>query len=216
MVTHTGKKPLYSLFGGTFDPIHNGHLNTVLSVVQSCELEQVCFIPAGVPVHRTPPHATAEQRYHMVDLAVKAFPRLCVEDIELKRESASFTYDTVCALKKEHPERQYCFIIGIDALVNLENWYRWKDLLECMHFIVMARPGWRRPKPLPFWWQEALTPYIEVLRNTMAGHILEVMIEPCLISATQIRQSIASGNDASQWVPAPVWDYICKHNLYLE
>ena len=208
-------EPLYGIFGGTFDPIHNGHLETVQHIVDECAMEQVVFVPAASPPHRSQPHASARQRLDMVALAITGFPRFAVDDRELQRNLPSYTYDTVKSLQADFPHRRYCFIIGIDALAGLENWYCWQDLLEMIHFVVMGRPGWHAPDPLPGWWRSARTTERKVLETSRAGKILEVAIPPNLASATEIRYGISQGFDVGAMMPAPVWQYICQHNLYM-
>jgi nicotinate-nucleotide adenylyltransferase len=205
---------LYGIFGGTFDPVHNGHLNTVTAVQKSCNLEHVHFIPAGIPPHRKKPVAASNHRARMVALAVANHSGFDMDDRELKRNSPSYTYDTVESLQSENQSRKYCLILGIDALAALESWYRWRELLGAIHFIVMGRPGWKAPRPLPDWWQEALAVSVDELKLYRSGKIYAVAVPPSPVSSTEIRYGISRGVDVSSMIPAPVWEYICTHNLY--
>ncbi|MXZ80295.1 MAG: nicotinate-nucleotide adenylyltransferase [Gammaproteobacteria bacterium] len=205
---------LHGLFGGTFDPVHNGHLETVLSVVRTCRLEDVCCIPAGTPAHRRRPQAESVHRHRMLDLAIRDHPQLYVSDIELRRPAHSYSYDTVSELKATHPERIFCFILGMDAMAGLESWHRWRELLDSVHFIVMTRPGAAVPTPLPDWWRAARAESAEALRRTSAGRIHMADVAPCLISSSDIRQRLAEKKDISRLVPAAVSEYIRNHRLY--
>ena len=169
---------LYGIFGGTFDPVHNGHLDTVNYIADKCAMEQVLFIPSASPPHRNQPHASSSQRLEMVSLAIRDFPRFTVDDREMHRKPPSYTYDTVKSLMADFPGRRYCFIIGVDALAGLESWYRWRDLLGMIHFVVMGRPGWSAPDPLPDWWSDARTSDRDAFESSRAGKILEVDIPP--------------------------------------
>lgn len=205
---------LLGIFGGTFDPIHNGHINTVASVRQQCHLSSVCFIPSATPPHRDIPGASPEQRKEMVQLAIQDYPQFTIDDRELHREAPSYTFDTIESLSAENPDQCFGFILGVDAMLGLENWYRWQDLLDRVHFIVMARPGWQVPDELPQWWETRRVASCDELGAYKAGRILEIEVTPYAISATEIRYGIAHNVDVSPMVPAPVWDYICRHNLY--
>lgn len=206
--------PLYGIFGGTFDPLHNGHLAIMTAVFDKCALEQVRLVPAAAPPHRDPPNASAQQRLEMVSLAIANYPQFDVDDRELKRETPSYTYDTVKSLQNENAARRYCLILGVDALSGLAGWHRWQELLASIHFIVVQRPGWALPQPLPDWWQQARAEVIDELTQFEAGKICLVDVEPNSVSATKIRDGIAQGVDVSTMVPHSVWDYICTNKLY--
>ncbi len=205
---------LYGIFGGTFDPIHNGHLDTVKAVQKSCSLEWVHFIPAALPPHRNQPTASAQHRAEMVALAVAEHSLFDMDDRELKRSAPSYSYDTVKSLQYEHPSRTYCLIVGIDALSGLGGWYKWRELLASIHFIVMARPGWEAPIPLPEWWQQGRASAVGTLRSHSAGKIFPVEVTPSPLSSTEIRFGISRGVDVSTMMPEPVWNYICANKLY--
>jgi len=205
---------LYGIFGGTFDPIHKGHLNTVSSVRKQCNLERVHFIPASIPPHRDIPGATAQQRLEMVTIAIAGYPGFDVDDRELRRDTPSYTFDTVKSLQEDNPGRNYCFILGVDAFVGLEKWYRWRDLLDQVHFIIMQRPGWQAPSPLPIWWSERRMSDCDKLRGKACGGIVEIEVEPNPVSATEIRYGVANNVDISPMVTDAVRNYICSNNLY--
>ena len=205
---------LYGIFGGTFDPVHNGHLQTVLEVVQKCGLERVLFVPSAIPPHKNTPHASASERLEMVRLAISSYRNFELDDRELQRDAPSYTLETIKSLNQDYPDRKFCFILGIDAMLGLENWYQWQELLSCMHFIVMQRPGWARAEDLPEWWHKRLATSLSDLKNSQGGKIFETHVKPVAVSATEIRFSIAQDIDVSGMMPEPVWEYIQKNNLY--
>lgn len=204
----------YGIFGGTFDPIHNGHIETVSSVTDSCLLQGVRFIPSFIPPHRDQPGASAQHRLAMTRLGIGDDARFCADSRELERETTSYTFDTVKSLQREYPTHDYCFILGIDALLGVESWYRWQALLDAVHLLVMARPGWDIPSPAPPWLQQRQVQRLEELQEHSAGHILFVPVEPNPVSATQVRERIACGQSIEDLVPAAVASYINTHRLY--
>lgn len=205
---------LYGIFGGTFDPIHNGHLKAIAAVSQQCRFECVHLIPSASPPHRSPPHASAQQRLEMVSLATAGLDGYDLDDRELKRDSPSWTCDTVRSLQSDYPDRKFCFVAGMDVLSGLADWYLVDDLINRVHFVVMQRPGWSYPESLPDWWQSGRTTRLNDLMEHRAGKFYEVEIEPVAVSATEIRSAISRGMDVSDMLPIAVWDYIRAHNLY--
>lgn len=205
---------LSGVFGGTFDPIHLGHLATVREVRRTLALDAVRFIPAATPPHRDSPHASAADRLAMVELAVVEYPGFTVDDRELKRAAPSFTYDTLCSLRAEFPGRILCLIMGRDALLGLPTWHRWEEILQLAHIAVMDRPGWRGGAPRPEWWRRAGTADRDDLLRSPGGKIISVAVTPVDISATDIREGIREGRDMSALLPPAVWDYISRKRLY--
>ncbi len=206
--------PLYGVFGGTFDPLHNGHIETVLAVCDQCALERVYFIPLATPPHRGHPHANPQQRLEMVSLALANHSRFEVDDRELKRRAPSYTYDTIQSLQAQNADKRYCLILGIDALLGISRWYRWQALLDSVHCIVIPRIGWDIPEPLPDWWQQRHVKLISDLRQHQRGKICLIEVNHNPESATEIRYGIARGIDVSTMMPPSVWDYICLNGLY--
>lgn len=207
-------KSLYGIFGGTFDPIHNGHLQMVSFVLKSCALKQILFIPSARPPHRGNLGANAKQRLDMAALAIAEFPQFVLDDRELNRDKPSYTFDTVESLQMEYPHRNFCLILGIDAMLHLDTWYRWDELVDSLHFVVMNRPGFNTPDPLPSWWQDRFVHSVEELKKSDAGKILTIQVEPNTVSATEIRYGISENIDVSTMMTGSVWNYINEHNLY--
>ena len=205
---------LCGLFGGTFDPIHRGHLAPVKEAFRAAALGEVTYIPAAVPPHRPPPVAAANHRLEMTRIALADEPHFEADDIELKRRGPSYTFDTLQSLRRQNPHRRYALIVGLDALLKLTTWHQWQALQQGVHLIALTRAGWQMPQPLPSWWQSAWVESSAELRRFAAGKILCIEAAPVSISGAGVREHIAAGGDASDLLPDGVWDYIRKHNLY--
>src|SRR6202522_2934291 len=133
------------LFGGTFDPIHYGHLRTAFELWQLLKLAQVRFLPTGNPPHREAPLASSELRLEMVRAAVAGQPGFAVDDREIRRSGVSYSVDTLTDLRREHPQRSLCLLLGMDAFLGMPTWHRWRDIFELAHVVVAHRPGWKAP-----------------------------------------------------------------------
>ena len=202
------------VFGGTFDPVHQGHLRTVASVQQQLGLAQVLFIPAARPRLRSVPTASATDRLEMLKRALASEPSFNVNDLELERDGPSTTVLTLEALHHDYQETPICFILGIDAFLGLPQWYRWTELLGLAHFVVMSRPGTVRPVERPAWWVRAETTDLSVVHRRRAGSIVMVDVPPMDVAASKIRERLRVGDDISRSVPKSVIDYITEHRLY--
>jgi len=202
------------IFGGTFDPIHIGHVATVRDVIERCNLDQVRYLPASIPPHRSLPGVSAQQRLEMVKIALADEPAMIIDDLELRREGRSYTIDTVQALQQRFPKSTFSLILGLDALLGFDRWHRWQELLELINIIAMVRPGWQPPDPLPDWWQNAVSrdPTKHDTPDTVKIKLVD--IDPVDVSATRIRQGIADGDDMGAFLHPGVWQYIQTHGLY--
>lgn len=204
--------------GGTFDPVHNGHLRTALELQQWLAVEQVCLIPSGAPVHRDQPGCTAQQRLEMVQWAVADEPALCADPREVESDEPSWTLLTLQALRQERG--QDCPIImtmGMDAFQTLDRWHRWQEFLQYAHILVIARPGYEATSltsVLQIVLHQHGSPDYRLLLQRPAGLVHIQELTPLGISATQIRQLIASGQSPRYLLPEPVWHYIRQHELY--
>ena len=195
------------LFGGTFNPIHWGHLLTAQEVMERQNLDEIWLIPNGRPPHRLVVDATPEDRYLMTHLACLEHPRFKVSRIELEASTRSYSYQTVSRLKQEFPAHTFFFITGADAVQN----YVWRNFDELLGdaggFLVSSRPGfdWARL-------DEKLA--LEQLSHRAKIHYLEL---PLLeISSTRIRNQVQTGRSIHFYVPRAVQDYIAKRGLYRE
>lgn len=210
-----------AILGGTFDPVHWGHVRIASETAAALQLAEVRMMPSQVPVHRASPGATGEQRLAMLKLAVADMPGLSVDDRELTRDTPSFTALTLASLRAEFPLRPLLWLIGIDAFMHINLWYQWQRLFELAHFVVINRPGFAVSQALSpalsEVWQGRLTRSASTLTRTTHGHIFLHTVTPQMISATAIRNTIAAGasdNALVSLLPRPVLAYIRAHQLY--
>lgn len=204
------------IFGGTFDPIHYGHLRTAFELWQALRLAEVRFLPAGNPPHRDEPLAAAELRLEMVHAAVAGEPAFVVDDREVRRSGVSYSVDTLTELRAENPDRSLCLLLGMDAFLGLPNWHRWRELLGLAHIIVAHRPGWKAPTmgPLGELMVDCGTGSVRELHNAVGGRIYVHAVTQLEISSTELRQLIVAGRDPRYLVPDPVRDIVRRTRCY--
>jgi nicotinate-nucleotide adenylyltransferase len=206
------------IFGGTFDPIHFGHLRPAFELSQALKLAEVRFLPAGTPPHRQSqaPLASAELRLAMVKAAVAGEKRFVVDDREVRRAGASYSVDTLTELRGEFPDRSLCLMLGMDAFLGLPNWHRWRDILDLAHVVVWHRPGWKAPEkgPLGEVMVDRGTGSVRELHEQKAGRIYIHAVTQLEISSTELRQVIVSGTDPRYLVPDEVRKIILETGCY--
>src|SRR5262245_8389639 len=204
------------IFGGTFDPIHYGHLRTAFELLYALRLGEVRFMPAGNPPHREHAAATAEQRLAMVRAAVAGQAGFTVDDREIRRTGFSYSVDTMRSLRQEFPERSLCMIVGMDAFLGLPTWHQWRDLLELVHLIVAHRPGWKVPTmgPLGELLVDRGTGAIDDLHRGVAGRIYIHAVTQLEISSTEVRNLIAHNRDPRYLMPDAVREIIVQSARY--
>ncbi len=209
-------KPI-GIFGGTFDPIHYGHLRSAFEMLQALQFEQVRFIPCGDPPHRGATFASAEQRYRMVEAAIAGQQGFVADDRELRREGLSYSFDTVAELRAEFPQRSLGLILGMDAFLGLPNWYRWEEILGVAHIVVAHRPGWKAPDigPLGDLISEHGTHRVADLRDATHGRIHIHAVTQLEIASTEIRQLVAAGRDPRFLMPDAVTKVIKETGFYM-
>jgi nicotinate-nucleotide adenylyltransferase len=195
-------KPIV-LFGGTFDPVHVGHLRVALEVAEALDAE-VRLMPAHVPPHRPAPVADAAVRVAMLECALAGQSRLTLEARELRREGPSYTFDTLRELRAELPPKQpLALLLGADAFAGLPTWHRWRELFELAHFVVHTRPG-HTPALTPELATQVASRRVrdpaEIARLS-AGMVLELAVTPLEISASAVRERLAQGRDPRWLVP---------------
>jgi nicotinate-nucleotide adenylyltransferase len=215
---------MIGVFGGTFDPIHLGHLRTALELYETLRLKEVRLLPCAIPPHREQPVASAEQRLAMVRLAVKGQPGLLVDDRELYREGPSYTVYTLRSLREEFPHQPLCLILGADAFLGLDTWHCWQDIPELAHLVVVHRPGWELPhsKNQSSAVSENLTTLLterrvqdaSQLARQSAGNILFCTVTQMDISSSGVRYLVSSGRSPRYLLPDDVLDYITKEAIY--
>ncbi len=206
------------IFGGTFDPIHYGHLRTAFELLQSLRLSEVRFIPAGDPPHRNAPQAKARDRFDMVEAAVTDQPGFVADDRELLREGPSYTIDTLRALRKEFPRESLGLILGMDAFLGLPAWHRWEEILDYGHIVVAHRPGWKSPDmgPLGQLLDERGTLRVDDLHRSTHGRIHVHAVTQLEIASTEIRDLIEAGRDPRFLLPDTVRQVIAQSRCYGE
>jgi nicotinate-nucleotide adenylyltransferase len=204
------------IFGGTFDPIHYGHLRTALELLQSLRLGEMRFMPAGNPPHRDLTIASAEMRLNMVRGAIAGQPGFTLDDREVRREGPSYSVDTLTELRAEHRDRSLCLIVGIDAFLGLPKWHQWREILQLAHLIVAHRPGWRSPSmgPLGELLVDRGTGRINDLHESLAGCIYIHAGTQLEISSTEVRKLIAAGRDPRYLMPDAVRAIIEETQCY--
>jgi len=204
------------IFGGTFDPIHYGHLRTAFEMLESLRFDEVSFMPCGDPPHRSEPHAKSSLRLAMVQAATLGQEGFTVDDRELLRDGPSYSVDTLAALRADYPHRSIALIIGMDAFLNLPRWHKWREILQLAHIVVAHRPGWRAPDlgPLGDMLASCGTHRIDDLHETSSGHIFVHDVTQLEISSTEIRALVAAGRDPRFLMPDAVRDVIEQSGCY--
>jgi nicotinate-nucleotide adenylyltransferase len=213
--------PPLGLFGGTFDPVHLGHLRLAAEVREAFRLERVVFLPTGHPWQRArDTFAGGADRVRMLELAIAGEPAFAVDDREVRREGPTYTVDTLREYRRERgPDEPFVFLCGTDAFARVETWHEWEALFGLAHFAVAVRAddaGWhaRGPGAIP----RALWPRVTMsLRDILAapaGRIMTFAMTPIAISSTAIRGLVQSGCSIRYLTPDPVADYIRQRGLY--
>lgn len=205
------------VFGGTFDPIHYGHLRSAFEMLQALRFEEVRFMPCGDPPHRGATFADAELRFRMVDVAIAAQDGFVIDDRELRRDGPSYSIDTLIELRGEFPDRSLGLILGMDAFLGLHQWYRWDEILEYAHIVVAHRPGWKAPDigPLGELLSENGTHRVNDLHETTHGRIHIHAVTQLEISSTEIRDLVAAGRDPRFLMPDAVREVIEESGIYM-
>jgi nicotinate-nucleotide adenylyltransferase len=211
------------IFGGTFDPIHFGHLRLAQELAESLRMGEVRFTPSGTPPHRAAPQVTAQQRLDMVRLATAANPLFTVDDREVRRSGPGYTIDTLLEVRSAAgANRPLCVMLGADAFLELATWHRWHELFALAHVIVAHRPGFppeswlqRMPQPLAREYNQRLLHQPFAVHLSPGGGIVTQAIAALDISASMIRDSLARGVSPRYLLPDPVLDYIRSNQLYI-
>ncbi|HET7832937.1 MAG TPA: nicotinate-nucleotide adenylyltransferase [Gallionella sp.] len=210
------------ILGGTFDPIHYGHLRLAEEMLELAGLQQIRFIPAGTPPHRATPQVHARHRRAMVQLAIADQPAFVLDDREVRRAALSYTVDTLRELRAElGAEQPLCLLMGGDAFMQLHTWHEWEQLFELAHIVAGYRPGFTieerihtaAPGLRRHYEQRLCT--VAALQNRPAGGIVELAIPKLEISATLIRSRVAEHRSIRYLLPNAVADYIHQHHLYV-
>ena len=199
-------KPL-AVFGGTFDPVHLGHLCVAWEAAELLDAD-VLMMPSGIPPHRPPPIASAEQRVAMLQVALRDQSRLTLDTRELARSGPSYTVDTMVELRAEHGDRPLVLLLGADAFAGLPDWHGWQSLFELAHIGVLSRPGEQALFP------DALTEVTDGrwvgaasdLYAHSSGKLIALSVTPLEISATRIRELLVAGREPRYQLPSGLFD----------
>ncbi len=210
------------VLGGTFDPVHLGHLRAAESVREAMGLDRILFVPACIPPHKARPTVTsAEDRYRMVQAAVGNEPTFEVSRLEIERQGPSYTADTLAELAKQDPPGEIFFITGIDAFRDIRSWERWEELLRAYSFVVHGRPGYGLAGAFEAVPDSLRSQLVEIRNGVSApsGRGPSIYLVNALtlnISATEIRAIVRSGRSIRYLVPPEVESFIAEHRLYQE
>lgn len=212
------------ILGGTFDPVHYGHLRPAAEVWQQLQLDQLWLMPNNIPPHKQQASASAEQRLTMLQLAAAHFPQLTINAVELERTTLSYSVTTLQQLRQKHPQDMFYFVMGTDSLVSLTSWQSWHELFNLCHLVVCYRDGWQLQADNPLygeWQQRQLSPAqhlanIRQGRGRNSGDIIMVDVAPQPYSSTALRKAIATDDWqlCKEAVPTEVLDYILAQQLY--
>lgn len=209
------------LFGGTFDPVHFGHLRLATELGEAFRLDPVIFLPAGLPYHRGRcAHASNEERLTMLKLATQRDARFDVDDRELRRAGPTYTYDTLAEIRAERgPDVPLVFLTGSDAFAQIDTWHRWTELFDLAHFVVAVRANdeaWSSRGPGAFpkeaWPRITLNP--RELLSAPSGKVITYVMTPIAISSTAIRTLAGEGASIRYLTPDPVVEFVRSRHLY--
>lgn len=209
---------MIGIFGGTFDPVHNGHLRVAQALTEALPFDELRLLPCGQPAHRAEPRASAEDRIAMLRLAIQGMPSLMIDEREVRRAGPSYMVDTLTSLREEQPDASLVLIIGWDAFLGLATWDRWQQLIELAHLLVVRRPG---SDEVPGDKVATMLLHHQVddvasLKSHPAGAILLQPLDALDVSSTAVRAALTQRQDVSGKLPAAVQAYIKEHNLYLK
>jgi nicotinate-nucleotide adenylyltransferase len=207
---------IIGIFGGTFDPVHFGHLRAAVEAREKLGLKEFRMIPAGTPPLRSNTFATASQRMAMLKLALSDHQGLSVDDREIKRHGNSFMVDTLAEIHNEMPHARLLLMIGQDAANSLDQWYQWRRLFELSHLVILRRPESEYVYSGDLLEQMRLRKVSEPgeLFTAPAGKVLSLEVTQLAISSTDIRRRIGLGLSLAYLLPEAVIDYIRVHGLY--
>lgn len=203
------------ILGGTFAPIHYGHLRLAIELRETLQLDTVRLVLSARPPHREPPPVAAQRRWQWLRLAVSNCPGLIADDSELQRDALSYTYDTLSRLRQQHPGCPLVLFVGSDAVNALHTWHRWQDVLQLAHLAIVCRPG--APLDLQAPWTASGVAQVHhgvELARQEAGLWLTAKVPPLAISATRIRRLLAAGRSVRGLVPDAVVDTLTPEDIH--
>lgn len=204
------------ILGGTFDPVHNGHLRTALAAQQDFSLDAVRLVPCHHPVHKDEPKVSAQHRIAMLHKATKTEKKLVVDVRECMRPGPSYMVETLESLRTEHPHDRLFLLLGADTFNKLEAWKDWQKLFELAHIIVITRPGWEiKPSHLiEEYCEQRIVSNFSEMCETQVGKVLVYSFIPLMIASSDIRLQLQENKSVRYLTPNKVINYINKHELY--
>ncbi len=191
------------IYGGSFDPVHIGHLRSALEVKQQLNLDELRFIPTGNPPHRSRARVDPVHRLAMLELAIADAPGLVIDPREINAQKPSYTFETLESIQNEYPQAELTLIIGTDQISVFDTWHRWRELLQLAQVAVMERPG------------ESLSEVAQQILRDESSNVILCPVTQLDISSTRIRRELQQGTDIQFLVPYAVRDYINQHRLYI-
>lgn len=195
-----------AIFGGTFDPIHNGHIHIAYEALYKLNLDEIIFMPSGNPPHKLENEITdAAVRYDMVTKAVEKEPKFVVSDYEINSSDLSYTYKTLCHFNEIEKNTEWYFLTGLDCLMDIEHWNNPEGIFKLCKFIVFNRPGFN---------MDSVRIQRENVEKKYSAHIIFLDAPLLDISSTGIRENIKMGRNVSYLISETVYDIIRKYNLY--
>jgi nicotinate-nucleotide adenylyltransferase len=206
------------IFGGTFDPIHYGHLRTALELQQRLFLREVRFIPCADPPHRKAIPLAGATRLEMVAAAIADERNFIVDDREFRREGPSYMVDTLSSIRSENSTASLCLLMGMDSFLGLPDWHRWEEIIGLSHIVVAHRPGWQVPGegPLGHLLADRGTDQVSGLRDAAFGAVFVTPVTQLEISATDLRASLRRGQDPKYLLPENVRKMIIESGCYVQ
>ena len=198
--------------GGTFDPVHYGHLRSALEAMEVLSLSEVRFIPAKVPPLKNQPHCSEQDRINMLQLSIEDVPEFIIDEREMKREGRSYTIDTLKSLSIDFPHDQFVFMLGVDAFNQFKQWKNWQEILVLVHLVILHRPGYTLDRSA--WSAQQWAENAVDLCEYQAGKLLAVPVTALEISSTAIKQQLLQKREARFLVPEKVRLYIKAKKLY--
>ena len=220
--------PPLGVFGGTFDPIHNGHIYPVIEGAQKANIKKVALMPCYIPSHKNPAIASSQDRLNMVELICDEHPLFYPDSRDINRGKPTFSVDSLKEIREEMPTTPLCFFIGTDSLQNLFTWHQWPTLFDLCHFVVCERNS-ESVKTLKSNTDESFKQHGQqlqtllkkrqtfnplTLHNSLAGHIYVANTQTFSVSSTQIRHQLTKKQSIEAFLPPKILDYIQQHQLY--
>jgi nicotinate-nucleotide adenylyltransferase len=209
-------KPV-GILGGSFDPVHFGHLRLALECLQQADLGKVIFIPLNSPPHRRPLQASTEQRLHMLELAILGAANFEVSDMEIQRKGITYTIDTLKQLRGSMDRQSLCLILGMDAFQEFDNWKGWQTIPDYAHLIIVDRPDAAeeiRKETIKAFLESRLAFKKEELHNSPSGKVFRLNVPLLDISSSRIRDQLHAEASAMYLLPDKVLEFINKERIY--